>query len=66
MSSLPGSLLVKVLRPLGRALIVYGMIWVRIPDAEHEELMTRDSFPREDSYEYLSLLGTADSASKWS
>ncbi|MGW0553871.1 hypothetical protein ACWDZ6_06670 [Streptomyces sp. NPDC002926] len=57
MPSLRSFALVDVLRPVGRALIAYGMYWVWIPDVSHEEIMPRDSFPREDSQEYLSLFG---------
>lgn len=66
MSSLRSFLLVKVLRPAGRALIAYGMYWVWIPGVDHEEILPKDSFPREDSKEYLTLFGEVEPPSRWS
>jgi hypothetical protein len=66
MSSLRSFLLVNVLRPMGRALIAYGMYWVWIPGVDHEEILPGDSFPREDSAEYLSLFPEVESPSRWS
>ncbi|MFD9223069.1 hypothetical protein ACFWDI_24390 [Streptomyces sp. NPDC060064] len=64
MSSLRSFVLVNVLRPMGRALIAYGMYWVWIPGVNHEEIMPRDSFPREDSQEYLSLFDQIEPPSR--
>ncbi|MEU9008796.1 hypothetical protein AB0D12_03200 [Streptomyces sp. NPDC048479] len=64
MSSLRSLVLVNVLRPMGRALIAYGMYWVWIPGVNHEEIMPRDSFPREDSQEYLSLFDQIEPPSR--
>lgn len=64
MSSLRSFVLVNVLRPMGRALIAYGMYWVWIPGVNHEEIMPRDSFPREDSHEYLSLFDQIEPPSR--
>jgi hypothetical protein len=64
MSSLRSFLLVKVLRPVGRALIAYGMYWVWIPGVNHEHFLPRDSFPREDSKEYLTLFGEVEPPSR--
>ncbi|MFF3458232.1 hypothetical protein ACFYXH_28710 [Streptomyces sp. NPDC002730] len=64
MSSFRSFILVNVLRPMGRALIAYGMYWVWIPGVNHEEIMPRDSFPREDSQEYLSLFDQIEPPSR--
>jgi hypothetical protein len=66
MSSLRSFLLVKVLRPVARALIAYGLCWLYIPDVDHEEILPTDSFPREDSKEYRTLFGEVESPSRWS
>lgn len=66
MSSLRSFVLVNVLRPVGRALIAYGMFWVWIPGVDHDRILPRDSFPREDSDEYLSLFPEVESPSRWS
>ncbi|MFF3323702.1 hypothetical protein [Streptomyces sp. NPDC002889] len=36
----------KVLRPLGRGLIAYGLYWVWIPGVRLEEIMNSDLFQR--------------------
>ncbi|MCX4820507.1 hypothetical protein OG883_11425 [Streptomyces sp. NBC_01142] len=48
-SSVRRFLVVKVLRPVGRALIAYGMYWVWIPGAHYEEIAQSDLFTRADS-----------------
>ncbi|AVZ76364.1 hypothetical protein SLUN_33340 [Streptomyces lunaelactis] len=64
MSSLRTFVLVNVLRPVGRALIAYGMYWVWIPGIHYEEILPTDRFPREDSREYRTLFGEVEPPSR--
>ncbi|MEV6398587.1 hypothetical protein AB0M39_28070 [Streptomyces sp. NPDC051907] len=47
--SLRRFLVVKVLHPVGRALIAYGMYWVWIPGVRQEEILTSGLFEHPDS-----------------
>ncbi|MDH2390769.1 MULTISPECIES: hypothetical protein [Streptomyces] len=48
MSSLRKFVVVRVLRPVGRALIAYGMYWVWVPGVRQHETLPSEIVPRGD------------------